>query len=400
MKTRDIALCAAAAWFGAGLAVAFAQQKGPPAAGAQAPAPRVPAARPRSSMTSVLPPQDESKMPKALYVLPPVPHDYKPRRTPWGDPDLRGVWPIDNLGGLALQRTVAMGNRVLLSDEEFAARETLMEQWRRAAADEDKENKLGSGNWVEMNGAGRRTSLLIDPPNGRLPELTPEGKRLDALGRSSWVRGQTFDWVTDFDTWDRCVTRGFPASMLPFRYNNGIQIFQSPGTVVISLEMIHDARVIPTDGRPAPPSQVKSWMGASRGHWEGNTLVIETSNIRPGASPLNMATIGAPPNNTIPMSDRAHVTERLTPTGPDSIVYEMTFSDPVYWTAPFTVRLDWQRNQKYGMFEYACHEGDEQIRNYITASRAQRAKDAAAKQAGGQPPQALAQPQAATPKPS
>ena len=104
--------------------------------------------------------------------------------------------------------------------------------------------------------------------------------------------------------------------------------------------------------------------------------MIETSNIQPGASPLNMATIGAPPNNTIPMSDQAHVTERLTPTGPDSIIYEMTFSDPAYWTAPWTVRLNWERNQKYGMFEYACHEGDEQIRNYITASRAQRLKDA------------------------
>ncbi len=138
-------------------------------------------------------------------------------------------------------------------------------------------------------------------------------------------------------------------------------------------------------------------MGASRGHWEGSTLVIETSNIRPGASPLNMATIGAPPNNTMPMSDQAHVTERLTPTGPDEIVYEMTYTDPVYWTAPWTVRLEWQRNQKYGMFEYACHEGDEQIRNYITASRAQRAKDAAAKlaQAQTQPPA----PPAASPAP-
>jgi hypothetical protein len=300
------------------------------------------------------------------------------------------MWPIDSLGGLPLQRTVAMGNRVFLSDEELRAREQLMAQWRAAASEEDKANKLGSGNWVEMTGAGRRTSLLVDPPNGRLPELTAEGKRLNALGRSSWVRGQTFDWVTDFDSWDRCISRGFPASMLPFRYNNGIQIFQSPGFVVISLEMIHDARVIPIDdGKGARPAAVKSWMGDSRGHWEGNTLVIETGNIQSGAAPLNMATIGAPPNNTIPMSDQAHVVERLTPTGPDSIVYEMTYSDPVIWTAPYTVRLDWQRNSKYQIFEYACHEGDEQIRNYITASRAQRAKDALK--------QAQAQPAAATP---
>ena len=343
-------------------------------------------------MTSVLPPQDESKMPKALYVLPPVPHTYQPKRTAWGDPDLRGIWPTDSLGGLALQRTPAMGNRVFLSDEEYAARENLMEQWRHAAADETREGKLGSGNWVEMTGAGRRTSLLVDPPNGRLPELTAEAKRLNAIGRSSWVQGQTFDWVTDFDTWDRCITRGFPASMLPFRYNNGIQIFQAPGYVVISLEMIHDARVIPMDGRAAPPSTVTSWMGASRGHWEGNTLVIETSNIRPGAAPLNMATIGAPANNTIPMSPQAHVTERFTMTGPNQIVYEMTFSDPVYWTAPWKVQTDWTRNEKYKFYEYACHEGDEQVRNYITASRAQRTKDKAAKQAGEPAPLAQAAP--------
>jgi hypothetical protein len=327
--------------------------------------------------------------PADLTVLPPLPK-YQPKKTPWGDPDFRGIWPIDHLGGLPLQRTAAQGNRVFLTDEEFATREKAMDRSRNAAENETKANKLGMGNWVEMTGAGRRTSLLISPANGRLPELTPEGKRLQAAGRSSWVKGQTYDWVDDFDSWDRCVSRGFPASMLPFRYNNGIQVFQAPGYVVISLEMIHDARIIPLDGRPAPSSKVTSWMGSSRGHWEGNTLVIETTNIKAGdsatsdvskraASPLNMATIGAPPNNTIPTSPQAKVIERLTMTGPDSINYDMTYEDPAIWTAPWTVRLDWQRNQKYGMFEYACHEGDVQIRNYINASRATRAKEAAAK---------------------
>jgi hypothetical protein len=119
-------------------------------------------------------------------------------------------------------------------------------------------------------------------------------------------------------------------------------------------------------------------MGQSRGHWEGNTLVVETSHIRSGAAPLNMATIGAPYGNTIPMSPQAHVTERFTMTGPDQIIYEMTYSDPVYWTAPFTLRMPWARNEKYKFYEYACHEDDEQVRNYITSSRAQRAKDKAA----------------------
>jgi hypothetical protein len=232
------------------------------------------------------------------------------------------------------------------------------------------------GNWVEMTGAGRRTGMVVDPPNGRLPALTEYGKHMEQIGRSSWVPRQTFDWVTDFDSWDRCVTRGFPASMLPFHYNNGLQILQSPGYVIINLEMIHDARIIPLDNRPLPPKSVTSWMGESRGHWEGNTLVVETSNIRPGAAPLNAASIGGPNPawNTIPMSPDAHVTERFTMVNANTITYEMTYSDPKVWTAPYTLRMDWPRNQKYEFFEYACHEGDEQVRNYIVANRVLRGK--------------------------
>ena len=374
MKTR-IALLATAVCLTVGLTPALAQQPRPgdvpPSKPGDAPPPKV-----GSSMTRVLPPQDESKLPKELYVLAPVSHAYVPKKTAWGDPDLRGMWPIDAIGGLSLQRTPAQGKRVWLSDQEYKAVSDNMEKFRNAAAAETKANRLGNGNWVEMTGAGRRTSMLIDPDNGRLPDLTEYGKKMQAAGRSSWVPGQTYDWVTDFDSWDRCITRGFPASMLPFRYNNGIQILQSPGYVVINLEMIHDARIIPLDGRPMPPSNVTSWMGVSRGHWEGNTLVVETSNITPGAAPINAATIGGPTPawNTVPMSPQAHVTERFTLVGPNTMTYEMTYSDPVVWTKPFTLRVDWPRNEKYQFFEYACHEGDEQVRNYIVANRALRAK--------------------------
>ena len=373
MKSRTFLLAASAAWLAAGLTAVSAQQAAAPAA-----------ATPPASAAA----------PRDLTVLPPVPTSYNPKKTAWGDPDLRGTWPIDNLGGLPMQRTVEQGNRVFLNDQEFADREARMEKSRGAAEAETKANKLGMGNWVEMTGAGRRTSLLVAPANGRLPEMTAEGKARMASGRSSWVKGQTYDWTDDFDSWDRCISRGFPASMMPFRYNNGIRIFQAPGYVVIDLEMIHDSRIIPLDGRPVPPSQVKSWMGASRGHWEGNTLVVETTNIQPGASPINMATIAGIPNNTAAMSDQAKVTERLTMTGPDSIVYEMTYTDPVMWTAPWTVRLDWQRNEKYDFFEYACHEGNVQVRNYINASRAERAKG----QAAAATPAAAAAPAAAKPK--
>jgi len=365
---RKIALFAATAGIAIGLAAtAQAQQNGPPSG--------APAA------SAALSPE-EAKLRKEhpeLYVMPPVSHAYKPARTAWGDPDLRGMWPIDSIGGLPLQRPANVGDRVFLTDDELKARESQMQRLRDAPAKETKAGKLGMGNWVEETGAGRQTSMVVEPANGRLPDLTPEGKRVTAMGRSSWVRGQDFDWVTDFDSWDRCITRGFPASMLPFRYNNGVQILQSPGYVVINLEMIHDARIIPLDNSPRA-NGTTNWMGESRGHFEGSTLVVETDHIRTGAAPLNAATIGGPQPayNTIPMSPQAHVTERFTPIGPNTITYEMIYSDPVYWTAPFHLRMDWTRNQKYTFFEYACHEGDEQVRNFITSSRAQRAKDKAA----------------------
>jgi hypothetical protein len=311
---------------------------------------------------------------------------------------LRGGWPIDGIASLPFQRPDRYGNRFFLTDEEFAERQKQANSSDQRYDAEDKEGRIGMGHWVESDASGRRTSLLVDPPSGKLPEMTAKGKALYEAGRSSWKPNQPFDWVTDFDSWDRCVSRGFPASMLPFRYNNGIRIFQAPGYVVIDLEMIHDSRVIPVVPKSRWeelkktrwPADVRTWMGQSLGYWEdANTLVIETENIKAGdsvsqdtakrsASPLNMATFGVPPFNTIPMSEKAKVVERLTMTGPDSIVYEMTYSDPETFTAPFTARLDWSRNDAYQFFEYACHEGNVQIRNYITASRAQRAQSAKA----------------------
>ena len=377
---RKIALFAAAACLTVGLTAAASAQPAPPAGAPPAQAAPRGGGGGGGGPFGALPKQDEAAL-KAkhpeLYVLKPVSHSYKAPRTAWGDPDLRGMWPTDSFGGLFLERPVAMGDRVWLTDEEYKVTEARMEASREAPAKETKSGKLGMGNWVEMTGAGRRTSLLVDPQNGRLPPLTAEGERLRKLGRSSWMPNQNYDWVTDFDSWDRCVTRGFPASMLPFHYNNGVQIFQAPGYVVISLEMIHDARIIPLDGRPTNPGTT-DWMGQSRGHFEGTTLVVETDNIRQGAAPLNMATNGAPFGNVIPMSPKAHVTERFTPTSANTIDYEMTYTDPVYWTAPFTVRADWTRNQKYQFFEYACHEGDEQVRNYVITSRIKRKQEKAA----------------------
>ena len=310
-----------------------------------------------------------------LTVVPPVPRDYKAAQTPWGEPDFRGGWPIDHLNGRTpLERDPAFGKRVFLTEEEFAQRDAQVQVLAKRYEAEDAKGTMGIGHWAEVADANRRTSWIIDPPDGRLPARTPEGLELSKAMRSTWRQGQEFDWVTDFDSWDRCITRGLPASMFPFMYNNGMRIFQSPGLVALQMEMVHETRMIYTDGRPAVPVQISEWLGESRGHWEGgNTLVVTTTNFHPGPSATNIGTTGSPPQNDTPVSDKAVMTERLTMVGPDAITYEFTWNDPVVFTAPWSARLDWKRDDSYGIFEYACHEGDVQVRNYINASRAGRA---------------------------
>jgi hypothetical protein len=334
-------------------------------------------------------------VPADLTTMPAVPTDFSPPKTAWGDPDLRGTWPIDSIAQLPMNRPAEFGDRFWLTEEEYAARQEQANRSTEAYQAEEESGKMGMGHWVESDASGRRTSLLVSPSNGQLPALTPQAQALYEGGRSSWTPNTPFNWVTDFDAWDRCVSRGFPASMLPFRYNNGIRVFQSPGYVTIALEML-GTRVIPVAGQNEQwPEAVEAWLGDSRGRWEGNTLVIETTNLKTGdsattdpyarnGSPLNMATFGVPPFNTIPTSNQAKVVERLTMTSPDHIIYEMTYSDPEVFTAPFTARLDWTRNDEYEFYEYACHEGNVQVRNYISASRAGNLEAAVAEREASQ----------------
>jgi hypothetical protein len=311
-----------------------------------------------------------------LTVVPAVPGDYEPEQTSWGEPDFRGGWPIDHLNGRTpLQRDPGHGNRVFLTEEEFAEREGMVEALTERYRNEDESDSMGIGHWAEVAGANRRTSWIVSPTDGRLPEMTEEGKRRSAAMKSTWRRDQHFEWTDDFDSWDRCITRGLPASMFPFMYNNGMRIFQAPGVVALQMEMVHEVRLIPTDGSPPIPARILNWLGESRGHWEnGNTLVIETTNLRPGPSATNIGTTGSPAQNDTPISAEARITERLTMTGADTIVYEVTTNDPAIFTAPWTARLEWQRDDDFGIYEYACHEGNVQVRNYVTASRAQRAE--------------------------
>ena len=307
--------------------------------------------------------QDTAETPFGIWdkaVPMEAPKGWKVPRTAWGDPDLRGEWPVDYLAATPRQRPASFGTRAELTDEEYAAALKNANAQLDQYAQEDKVNKMGMGHWTERGRPLRQTSLMTYPLDGQLPPATPEGQKLAAAGKSSWTE-EVFNWTDDFNLYDRCITRGMPGSMLPGAYNSGIEVWQAPGLVAIKLEMIHETRMVWLDGRAAPPPDLQYWLGFSRGHWEGNSLVIETTNFMPGSSLGNSGNTAKP----VPNSDRMKVMERLTPTGPDTIQYEAWVDDPVVLTGPFKYDFPWRRNPGYVQYEYACHEGNEQFRGYI-----------------------------------
>ena len=286
----------------------------------------------------------------------------EPKKTPWGDPDLRGMWPSGEMTGVPLQRPEQFGERAVLTDEEFAKRQEQIKAMY---------GFFVVGAWGEPGKAQRQASLIVDPSDGRLPPLTGEGERRQGSVRSSW-QNRPFDGPEDFDTWDRCITRGLLGSMLPVQYSNGLEIHQAPGYVVIRHEMIHDARIITLDGRPHLGAAIKQYLGDSRGHWEGATLVVGSTNFNGRTAATNPGTSGSPMQNNIPTSDALRITERFTRVDEDTIQYQATFDDPVIFTRPWTVSYPLRRHPEYEMFEYACHEGNYALSNLITGSRAER----------------------------
>jgi hypothetical protein len=289
-------------------------------------------------------------------------------KTPWGEPDLQGIWPLNHLIATPFQRPEKYGDRRLMTDEEFAA----------AVKSAHARNERFESGAIPQADSGtqvmRLTSLMSEPANGRFPALTPKGKELYDQMHGSYKPGQTvFDSPNDFDSWDRCITRGMPVSMLPRNYNNGIRIMQSPGYVLIVLEMAHEVRIIPTDGRPALDKSIKEWMGESRGHWEGNTLVVETTNFN-GLVGHTSAGVPGSPGPLQPETPNMKTVERFTRVANDTIEFRMTISDPtVLATSSYSIGYPMYLDNSYMMFEYACHEGNTAIRNYIETSRYERA---------------------------
>src|SRR5205085_700226 len=254
------------------------------------------------------------------------------------------------------ERPADMGTRTELNDAEYQERLKAAQERIGLLPAQEKLGILGMGSWTEIGLPLHQTSMVTVPANGRFPALTPEGQRAKAAVHDSW-NTQVFDSLNDFGNWDRCLTRGLPASFLPGAYNMGIRILQSPGLVTIAIEMVHESRLIYLDGRAAPPANVQNYLGFSRGHWEGDSLVVETTNFTPGMS-----------NGVTPNSAQMRLRERFTPTGPNQIRYEAWVEDPVMLTAPYKLDIPWQRNPNYKFFEYACHEGNAQVRGYITAT--------------------------------
>jgi len=292
---------------------------------------------------------------------------FTPPKTAWGDPDLQGLWPAS--AQIPMQRPAALTKETSLSDAEIARRK---EQFAKQAEQDNEEFAPANGGtvsinppsyWVERATPNKQTSLVVDPPDGRIPALTPEARqRMQALrggrGPGSHFPDLVNSWE-DFDIYSRCISRGMLSSMLPTLYNFGNEIVQAPGYVVIRNEMIHESRVIPLDGRPHVGKNIRTYMGDSRGRWEGNTLVVETTNFN---GEIGVGG-GAPP------TDQLKIVERFTRVASDELSYDATISDPGTWVRPWSIHMPYKLDPSYRIYEYACHEGNYMMLNALKGAR-------------------------------
>jgi hypothetical protein len=266
-----------------------------------------------------------------------------------------------------LERPAQFGTRQFLTDAEYAKRmdDVRVRDERDLARVDVLSGKVEGPNapiphWREYNTTSRRTSLVIDPPDGRLPPRTAQARPVPVQRCGSLQRGEPCDTWEDYGLGVRCIVHGggFPDAMFPAVYNANMRILQSAGVVAISYELIHDTRIIPIDASPRPDrlsENIRMYMGNARGHWEGTTLVVETTNLKA---------------NTRGSSPALRLVERFTRTGRDSIDYRVTFIDPTTWTAPWTAALDMRRRpDDAGVFEYACHEGNYGLEHMLRTSR-------------------------------
>jgi len=282
-------------------------------------------------------------------------------KTAWGEPDISGVWTSDAALGIPRERDAAKyGDRPFLTDEEYNEAHKADEQRRLAG-----ENAVGAfrndGAWKTRS--YRQTSLVIEPEDGHTPAFIASAQtRAAGRDRGSFGEGP-FDSPLDFTLYDRCITRGIVGSVMPVVYGNGNRIVQAPGQVILSYEMVHDTRVIYTDGRPHVPSKIRQYLGDSRGHWEGTTLVIETTNF------TDQTSIGGGNGNGLRHSADLKITERITRVDKDELRYEVHVDDPKTYAKPFTISLPLTSPPGYVLLPYECHEGNYMLKNSLSAER-------------------------------
>jgi len=279
---------------------------------------------------------------------------WKAPKLAWGHPDLEGIWTSDDMRGVPVSRPTEFGTRRYLTDQEFDTRAK-----ERATARTVDNARTGTFRNEEGTRDFGYTSMVIDPPDGRVPALTAEARTRPAVRGTAGLG--PFNTIEDFSLWDRCVTRGLPGTWLPVVYGNGTRIMQTPDAVIIVHEMVHETRIIPLDGRPHLGGGLRQLMGDSRGHWEGNTLVIESTNF------TDRLTI---PGSGARTSESMKITERITRIDPQMVEFEMRVDDPKTYVAPWTLRMTLTSQPGYEMYEYGCHEGNRSVPNSLSGERA------------------------------
>ena len=302
-----------------------------------------------------------AQAPTAKQPAKPAAKAWTAPKTPWGDPDLQGVWTSDSVRGIPTQRPAELAGKAELSEAEFKAK-VERDNKTRATAEQAEGAFRNDGAWLLRS--FNQTSLITEPADGRFPPLTPDAsKRAAPRDRGSFGEGP-FEGPEAFTLYDRCITRGIVGSILPVVYGNGNRILQTPGQVVISYEMVHDTRIIPLDGRPHLGSKIRQYLGDARGHWEGNTLVVETTNL------TDQTSIGANGNGLRHSADMK-IVERFTRTEADVLKYEVTVDDPKTYTRPFTITIPLLSPPGFQLLPYECHEGNYMLAAVLGGERAE-----------------------------
>ena len=283
---------------------------------------------------------------------------WTPSRTPWGNPDLQGTWT--NRTTTPLERPSGYAGKEVFTDEEVAELDA------EAARNVDRPPPPGSTGaynnfWMERGERSNQTSLIVDPPDGRLPPVTPPAqKRAEGLAAVREGPSYPTTWE-DVNIYERCITRGMPGTMMPGFYNHNYQILQTPDYVVVYVEMIHDVRVIPLDGSPHIEGHIRQWLGDSRGYWEGDTLVVETTNLTDKVYERGTTVFGT--------GEHLHLVERFRRIDADTLDYRFTVIDPATFEKSWTAAIPMTAAEG-PLFEYACHEGNYAIRNMLRGARA------------------------------